>query len=88
MSLVDLVGLAQEQDFTQQPGPLWILGQVGIIGAITVTFGMLHRSAIRAYREVAETYRQIAEIERKRADTSNEQVIQLLTPIRKAGDVL
>lgn len=88
IELSPLVSVAQEQDFDTQPGPLWLLGQVGIIGAISTVFGMLHKSAIKAYKEVAETYQKIADIERKRADTSNAQVLQLLDPIRKASDAM
>lgn len=82
--VMDLI--VQQAQADSQPGPLWILGQAGIIGAITITFGMLHRSAVNAYREVAAAHRQIAEIERKRADTANEQVLQLLAPIKNVGD--
>lgn len=86
MSMVDLVAQAQNPGLTEQPGPLWILGQAGIIGAITVTFGMLHRSAVNAYKESAAKSDRIADLERKRADTANEQLVQLLAPIRNAGE--
>lgn len=74
------------QELTAQPGPLWVLGQVGVISAITVTFGMLHRSAVNAYKESAAKSDKIADNERENARIANAQLMQVLTPLRKAGD--
>lgn len=85
MSMVDLVVQTPNEEITAQPGLLWILGQTGVIGAIAGTFAMLHRSAIKAYKDSADKSERIAELERQRADTVNEQLIQLLTPIKNVG---
>lgn len=77
--------LAQES--LAQFGPFWFLvAQGGMLGAITTIFGMLHRSAVNAYREMANVHREIAAVERQRADTAHSQMMQLLVPIRQAGE--
>lgn len=50
----------------ERPSYLTILVQGGFLAAVVSIFGLLHRSAISAYREIAKTYEQIADLERKK----------------------
>lgn len=84
LAITNLI-VSQSPPVAQQPGPLWIIGQTGIIGAVTATFAMLHRSVVKAYEKIAASQEKVADLERRRADTLNAQVIELLDPIKRAG---
>jgi hypothetical protein len=66
------------------PPNLWsLLIQAGIVSAVTGVFTLLHRSVVAAYREMVVLNKEIAATERARADTANEQLFRLMTPIQK-----
>lgn len=57
------------------------LAEGGIYGATAFVFGLLHRSAIRAYREQTADWRETARLERAAHDATRAQLLRVLAPL-------
>lgn len=60
--------------------PLLVEG--GLVAGIASVFGMLHRSAVRAYKDAAATWRETAQLERTRADELSRQLFTVLGAVK------
>lgn len=58
-----------------------ILAEGGLLGIVAFIFGVLHRSAIAAYRQQTADWREAARLEREAHDATREQLLQVLAPL-------
>lgn len=63
-----------------------IAAEAGLLGVIAGIFGMLHRSAVKAYREQTADWKETARLEREAHDRTREQLLQVLRPLQHSAE--
>jgi hypothetical protein len=58
-----------------------VAAQGGLLAAVAGVFGLLHRSAVRAYREQTADWREAFALERAAHEETRRQLLHVLAPL-------
>lgn len=73
--------LAQEEEIKEavnRTSLITFVLQGSLVAAVASVFGLLYKSAINAYKEIAETHKRIAESEKQRANALYDKLIECM----------
>jgi hypothetical protein len=59
-----------------------VAAEAGLLGIVATIFGMLHRSAVAAYKQQTADWRETARLERQAHEQARQQLMHVLAPLR------
>jgi len=63
-----------------------IAAEGGLLGIVAGVFGLLHRSAVRAYKEQTADWRESCRLERAAHEETRRQLMHVLAPLRTSAE--
>jgi hypothetical protein len=63
-----------------------VAAEAGLLGIVATIFGMLHRSAVAAYKQQTADWRETARLERQAHEQTRQQLLHVLAPLRSTAE--